>query len=303
MKMVQSYGAMRRKDPESQLLQSNTLGCNIRWALLVDLPIFVIVFAVIGLYELNVIPQLQAGFYCNDPKLSFVFNGDTVSSAVLMSSILLLPLVTVFVTELILYDSNSERTRLKYSMRKTLSIYRSYSYGLFVNFIVVEVMKAVSGSPRPIFFDVCQPDAALTCKDSEWVSSFKCTPNKYSSWMQTDSYHSFPSGHTSLSVLCGFFTAWYLQKRAFSWRNKTIFLVPLLQMLCISYSAVCSFSRITDHRHHWWDVLVGAIVGFVTLFYTVMLSKNFERRRWTRDRVMTSSQQTVQTFDGQMSTA
>lgn len=32
-----------------------------------------------------------------------------------------------------------------------------------MNLGVVEVMKGLMGSPRPTFFDLCQPDAAKTC--------------------------------------------------------------------------------------------------------------------------------------------
>lgn len=30
-----------------------------------------------------------------------------------------------------------------------------------------------------------------------------------------------------------------------------------------------SFSRITDHRHHWWDVLCGSILGAAIALYFV----------------------------------
>lgn len=56
---------------------------------------FLPVFAVIGLYEFGVIPSHKAGFFCQDPKLNFTLNGDTVSGAALVSSVLLLPIAIV----------------------------------------------------------------------------------------------------------------------------------------------------------------------------------------------------------------
>lgn len=47
--------------------------------------------------------------------------------------------------------------------------------------------------------------------------------------------------------------------------------MPLLQVLCIVYACVCSLSRLTDHRHHWWDVLAGAVMGVLTVLYTVSI--------------------------------
>ncbi|KPJ09518.1 Putative phosphatidate phosphatase [Papilio machaon] len=74
------------------------------------------------------------------------------------------------------------------------------------------------------------------------------------------------------------FLVWYLQRRAFSWRSRSVLAVPLLQTLAVLYAVVCALSRLTDRRHHWWDVLAGAVMGFLTLLYTVLvLCKNFSQ--------------------------
>lgn len=50
-------------------------------------------------------------------------------------------------------------------------------------------------------------------------------------------------------------------------------MLPTLHTMFLFWACVCSFSRIVDHRHHWWDVLVGASlgVGFGILTVTEML--------------------------------
>ncbi|KAF9791569.1 hypothetical protein SFRURICE_008787, partial [Spodoptera frugiperda] len=233
------------------------------------------VLALIGLFELGVIPNHKAGFYCNDPALNFPFNGDTVTTEILMSTLLAGPLVFFAITEYIFVYVDYSESRIRRTCINTFYLYRTYIYGLIMNLSIVEVMKGIVGSPRPTFFDLCEPDAGKTCNGTEYVKDFKCTSTKYASWYQMDSYRSFPSGHTSLSVYCGLFLAWYLQRRAFNWSHRSIFMVPMLQLLCISYAAVCSLTRITDHRHHWWDVLVGSIIGLATVLYAVIISSNF----------------------------
>jgi membrane-associated phospholipid phosphatase len=56
-----------------------------------------------------------------------------------------------------------------------------------------------------------------------------------------------------------------------------VLVVPLLQILCLVYAAVCALTRVTDHRHHWWDVLVGAVMGLGAVLYTV--------RNWTNIKI------------------
>lgn len=62
---------------------------------------------------------------------------------------------------------------------------------------------------------------------------------------------------------------WYLQRRMIP---VTYTLLPLLQILCIVWALCCSLTRITDRRHHWWDVLAGSIVGVATSVYAVSIS-------------------------------
>ncbi|XP_045501695.1 phospholipid phosphatase 2-like isoform X1 [Colias croceus] len=291
---------VNQKDLESQLIKPTRCGSghSIWWTLAIDIPLLLLVLLLVGLFEFGIIPHHKNGFYCNDPALSHKFTGDTVNFEVLMSTAILCPLVLVFITEYIFHTSTySSQTKLQHVTRNTLLIYRSYAYGLFFNLGVIEVMKGLIGNPRPTFFDICEPDAAKTCNGSEYVTTYECTSTRFSKWYQSDSYHSFPSGHTSLSVYCGLFMAWYLQKRAFDWQHRTVFLVPVIQMTCLTYAAVTSLTRITDHRHHWWDVLTGAVIGAASLVYTVLvLCNNFKIMSNLENKVMTESQHTVQTL-------
>lgn len=54
-------------------------------------------------------------------------------------------------------------------------------------------------------------------------------------------------------------------------------LKPFLISLCLLWGVIVSLSRISDRRHHWWDVLAGSILGVATATYTAMtLCKRFK---------------------------
>ncbi|CAH2042047.1 unnamed protein product, partial [Iphiclides podalirius] len=251
------------------------------WHLLIDLPILLLVAAVCILLEVGALPSRRAGFWCNDPELSYPHTGDTFSISLVATITVIIPFIVMWAVETILHQDDEytmKKSKLVASAKTASLLYRDYIYGSVVNLTILEVVKCVVGSPRPTFFDLCQPDKAKTCNNSEYVSSYVCTSTKYSRYLQIDSSRSFPSAHASLSIYCGLFIAWYLQRRAFSWHNRSVLIVPILQVLSLTYATVCPLSRLTDHRHHWWDVLAGAVMGFFSVLYTVLvLCKNFSR--------------------------
>lgn len=56
-----------------------------------------------------------------------------------------------------------KKSKLIASAKTASLIYRDYIYGSVVNLTILEVVKCVVGSPRPTFFDLCEPDKAKTC--------------------------------------------------------------------------------------------------------------------------------------------
>ncbi|XP_063830505.1 phospholipid phosphatase 2-like isoform X1 [Ostrinia nubilalis] len=249
------------------------------WHLFIDLPILILVAAVCILLEVGALPSRRSGYTCNDPALSFKHTGDTFSISLVAAITVIVPFLIMWAVEAIHHreeEYSMKQNKLLTTAKTAGFIYRDYIYGAVVNLTVLEVVKCVIGSPRPTFFDLCEPDTP--CNGSEYVSSYTCTSTKYSRYLVIDSTRSFPSAHSSLAVYCGLFLAWYLQRRAFSWHNRSVLVVPLLQIACLVYAAVCSLSRLTDHRHHWWDVLVGGSMGMLTVLYTVLvLCKNFSQ--------------------------
>ncbi|CAG5015095.1 unnamed protein product [Parnassius apollo] len=210
--------------------------------------------------ELKLVPGGKVGFQCNDPALSHPFTGDTISWKWLLGVTVLLPLAVMLFVERQCANKNAETGK-----RMALRWYKEYIYGVLLNLTVIQTLKLVVGSPRPHFFDTCQPKEALTCVGNEYVSSYTCTK---AYWL-SQSDKSFPSGHTSLALHTGLFIVYYLHRRASDVPRSNAVLVA--QLVCILTALYCSVSRIWDHRHHWWDVLAGAIIAAPILFYTVSI--------------------------------
>ena len=115
------------------------------------------------------------------------------------------------------------------------------------------------GRLRPDFLDRCQPEKAALPK-------IIC---KGSAAFVNEGRRSFPSGHTSLCFAgLGFASLFFAgQFRLFnqhgalliSWATS-LFLAPALA------AGFVGVSRIVDNRHHWQDVLVGALLGFCTAY-------------------------------------
>ncbi|KAG8292696.1 hypothetical protein J6590_033114 [Homalodisca vitripennis] len=45
--------------------------------------------------------------------------------------------------------------------------------------------------------------------------------------------------------------------------------VTWLQLALLIWMLTCSITRVTDHRHHWWDVLAGCVLGALLGVYTI----------------------------------
>lgn len=59
--------------------------------------------------------------------------------------------------------------------------------------------------------------------------------------------------------------------------------VPWLQCLVLMWGILCALTRITDRRHHWWDVLTGSAFGVVIAAYAVCTQHSYAkclRQHW-----------------------
>lgn len=99
------------------------------------------------------------------------------------------------------------------------------------------------------------------------MTAYTCTNEDVSKFAMLDSRKSFPSGHSSMSVFQALFTIWHMQIRF--QRLQTNLTILIIQFIFLAWGIFCSISRATDYRHHWWDVLFGAVLGIVFAILTV----------------------------------
>ncbi|CAG9864225.1 unnamed protein product [Phyllotreta striolata] len=231
--------------------------------------LIIIVLSLLVLLEFGYIPGNQQGYYCEDPQLSFKYNGEIVSPLMLGVGCLTLPFIM-----LLLADVLSRRSYKNIDFGLIWFYYKECTIGCVLVLLLTEVAKIIIGEHRPHFLDVCQPDNALACRAGEFMSTFRCTNPKYSRYFLTDSSRSFPSGHASVSWFTGIFSAYVIQTRLSTTHTGRL-LKPFMISICFTWSLLCSLTRITDRRHHWWDVLAGAMLGTAGAFYTIRLVHNF----------------------------
>ncbi|XP_018574186.1 uncharacterized protein T28D9.3-like isoform X3 [Anoplophora glabripennis] len=227
--------------------------------------IVVLVTTVMIITELGYIPGTKLGYTCNDPLISHKYRGDTVSPAVLMVGSTILPLCMLLLTEFLM-----KQTIKKVFVSELWFYYKECIIGCTLVLMITEVAKAVVGEHRPHFFDVCEPDTNKNCVNGSFVEDYTCTSTRFGGYFITDSSRSFPSGHSSVSVFIGLFSSYIVQTRLPTVKTGRL-LKPFLISVCLTWSVVCSLSRITDRRHHWWDVLAGMTLGALGALYTLKL--------------------------------
>ncbi|PJF16821.1 hypothetical protein PSACC_03397 [Paramicrosporidium saccamoebae] len=140
--------------------------------------------------------------------------------------------------------------------RKLLVVYLGLLLSLLITVQLTTLIKPMVGRPRPDFLARCDPDPSI-------LSKVVCRgPIK----LVHEGRRSFPSGHTSASFgglgYAGFFLAGQLG--VFDGEGHVYKLV--VSMLPFLLAGCVGLTRIIDYRHHWQDVLAGAIIGTIAAY-------------------------------------
>lgn len=155
---------------------------------------------------------------------------------------------------------------MKKSWRNIAFYSHRYLVDMLLMHLIIQAAKFCTGAHRPHFFETCLPDKMFNCTLGTFISDYSCTNTAVPRYVISDASMSFFSGHAATCVFSCFFVIWYIQKRR---RSQSLLMVPFIQASLICLSFYGSISRVFDHRHHWWDVLTGALLGLLTTYHTV----------------------------------
>eukprot|EP00168_Porphyra_purpurea_P011337 TRINITY_DN2885_c0_g1_i4.p1 TRINITY_DN2885_c0_g1~~TRINITY_DN2885_c0_g1_i4.p1 ORF type:complete len:329 (-),score=82.86 TRINITY_DN2885_c0_g1_i4:852-1811(-) len=178
---------------------------------------------------------------------------DLVPSFPVLIASYAIPISVVLLTETALFGRSRTHKPLMPLPELLLALFEAN--GLTV--LLTDVLKSAAGRPRPHFAAVCgsylasPPAAPFTCAGAQLAVD--------------EARRSFPSGHSSLSMSAGVFTACYLAAvlrrgggggggRWQVWMGVVV-AAPLL------VAALVAVSRTVDYHHHWSDVVAGATLG------------------------------------------
>jgi len=131
---------------------------------------------------------------------------------------------------------------------------------------VTQVVKLTVGRPRPDILDRCQPPAGISDPPYKLSNFTICTQTNMA--IMQDGFRSFPSGHSSTSFAGLGFLAFYLAGKLHLFDSRGHAGKAWISVAPFIGAALVAISRTMDYRHHWHDVLVGAILGTVLAYFS-----------------------------------
>ncbi|XP_027442381.1 phospholipid phosphatase 2 isoform X7 [Callorhinus ursinus] len=150
----------------------------------------------------------------------------------------------------------------------------TFLFGAAVSQSLTDLAKYMIGRLRPNFLAVCDPDwSRVNCSIYVQVERV-CRGNPAN---VTESRLSFYSGHSSFGMYCMMFLALYVQARL-CWKWARL-LRPTVQFFLLAFALYVGYTRVSDHKHHWSDVLVGLLQGALVAILTVCCISDFFKFR------------------------
>ncbi|CAJ0605816.1 unnamed protein product [Cylicocyclus nassatus] len=241
------------------------------------------------LFELLAKPY-KRGFYCDDESIRYPFRKSQVSRQICAIVGTIVGLVIIIITEIfrvLVLDRKYENEFVTYMFkghdvhRIVVRLYCFIGYfllGIVFNQLLVDIGKYTIGRQRPHFMDVCQPSRGYNecTTPNKYITDFTCTGTDQ--YLINESMLSFFSGHSAFSFYVAWFCSLYLRARIYRPVFSRI-LVPAIQFLLLGTAGWVALTRISDYKHHWSDVLVGALLGSaVGILMALFVAEVFDRR-------------------------
>ncbi|XP_059908833.1 phospholipid phosphatase 2-like isoform X1 [Gadus macrocephalus] len=213
----------------------------------------------------------QRGIDCSDSSISYPYRKDTISHGTMAAVTITCSMVIIMSGEAYLVYakrlySNSPFNQYLAALYKVVG---TFLFGAAVSQSLTDMAKFTIGRPRPNFLSVCAP---VTCNG--YLPVINCTGVHRN---VTESRLSFYSGHSSFGMYCMLFLSLYVQARM---QGKWTRLVrPTIQFFLVAFSLFVGYTRVSDYKHHWSDVVVGLLQGALIACLTVRYVSDFFKQR------------------------
>ncbi|XP_057565670.1 phospholipid phosphatase 2 isoform X1 [Hippopotamus amphibius kiboko] len=217
----------------------------------------------------------RRGFYCGDDSIRYPYRPDTITNGLMAGVITAATVVLVSAGEayLVYTDRLYSHSDFNNYLAALYKVLGTFLFGAAVSQSLTDLAKYMTGRLRPNFLAVCDPDwSRVNCSVYVQVEVCRGSPANV-----TESRLSFYSGHSSFGMYCMVFLALYVQARL-CWKWARL-LRPTVQFFLVAFALYVGYTRVSDHKHHWSDVLVGLLQGALVAGLTVRYISDFFKAR------------------------
>ncbi|MFT7798793.1 phospholipid phosphatase 2-like isoform X1 [Arapaima gigas] len=214
--------------------------------------------------------------HCDDESIKYPYKEDTITHG-LMAAVTICCTVTIICSgEAYLVYSKKIRSNSTFN-QYVAALYKvvgTFLFGAAVSQSLTDLAKYTIGRPRPNFLAVCAPKI---CKG--YVLQINCTGNRHrvvdSRYRWGGDYGS--DQHVLTLQLHPILLSLYVQARLVAkWARL---LRPTVQFFLVAFAVYVGYTRVSDYKHHWSDVLVGLLQGALIAILNVRYVSDFFKAR------------------------
>ncbi|XP_075707222.1 phospholipid phosphatase 2 isoform X2 [Rhinoderma darwinii] len=217
----------------------------------------------------------KRGFYCDDESIRYPYRDDTITHGLMAGVTISCTIIIIASGEMYMVFSKRlySRSECNNYVAALYKVIGTFLFGASVSQSLTDLAKYMVGRPRPNFLAVCDP-VWSTVNCSGYVMELECRGSHAN---VTESRLSFYSGHSSFGMYCMLFLSLYIQVRLCGkWARL---LRPTIQFFLLSFALYVGYTRVSDYKHHWSDVLVGFLQGALVATLTVRYVSDFFKVR------------------------
>ncbi|XP_033820855.1 phospholipid phosphatase 2b [Periophthalmus magnuspinnatus] len=220
--------------------------------------------------------------YCDDESIKYPLKPDTITHGMLAAVTISCTVIIISSGEAFLVYSKKIHSNSNFN-QYVVALYKvvgTFLFGGAVSQSLTDLAKYTIGRPRPNFMSVCAPKVCTS-----YIEAENCTGRPQD---VTESSLSFYSGHSSFGMYCMLFLALYVQARlAAKWARL---LRPTIQFFLVAFAVYVGYTRVSDYKHHWSDVLVGLLQGALVAVLNVHFVSDFFKKRPPRHCTQTTAE-------------